>query len=101
MVDDGDELAACAVCEAEFFAGIAPTDRAYWRQVFSSLTYWEISPAAAQRAGELRYDFARQGQALSITDCLLAALDIEHGAVLVTNNARHCPMPGVQVLALR
>ena len=101
MIDDGDELGVCAVNLAEFFAGIAPPDRPYWHQVFTTLVYWDISAAAAERAGQFRYDYARQGQALAITDCLLAAVSLEHGAVLVTNNARHYPIAGLQLLSLR
>ena len=77
-----------------------PADRPYWTTVLSTLTYWAISPAVAQRAGELRYDFARQGHALATTDTLIAAVAAEEGATLVTGNARHYPMQGIRLLTL-
>ncbi len=100
LIDQGDELGVCAVNVAEFFAGIAPADRPYWTTVFSTFAYWQISPAVAQRAGELRYDFARQGQALSTSDTLIAAVAMSEGAILVTGNAKHYPMASLQLLRL-
>jgi predicted nucleic acid-binding protein len=98
LIDRSDELGVCAINVAEFFAGIAPPDRPYWATVFSTLTSWPISPAAAQRAGELRYDFARQGQILSTADTLIAAVAMEHGATLLTGNVRHYPMPDLHLV---
>ena len=98
LIDQGDDLGVCAINVAEFFAGIAPADRPYWTTVFSTFTYWELSAAVAQRAGELRYDFARQGQILSTSDTLIAAVAMSEGATLVTGNAKHYPMPAIQLL---
>ena len=100
LIDQGDELGVCAINATEFFAGIAPADRPYWATVFSTFTYWELSPAVAQHAGELRYDFARQGQILSTTDTLIAAVAMDVGAILITGNVKHYPMAGIQLLAL-
>jgi predicted nucleic acid-binding protein len=46
----------------------------------------------AMRAGLYRYQFARQGQALSTPDVTITALTYEIGATLVTSNAKHYPM---------
>ncbi|MBI3970868.1 MAG: type II toxin-antitoxin system VapC family toxin [Chloroflexi bacterium] len=101
FITQDDELGVCAINVAEFFAGIAPPDRAYWQQVFSTLAYWDVSPQAAMQAGEMRYDFAQQGQTLSTTDTLIAAVAMEHGATIITSNVKDYPMPGVQLLSLR
>jgi tRNA(fMet)-specific endonuclease VapC len=101
MIDQDDEVGVCAVNVAEFFAGIDPTDRAYWRRVFSTLTYWQISAEAAHHAGELRSDFARRGRALSVTDTLIAAVAMEQQTIILTANVSDYPMDGVALLALR
>ena len=100
LIDQGDELGVCAINVAEFFAGITPVNRPYWTTVFSTFTYWELSPAVAQHAGELRYDFARQGQILSTSDTLIAAVAMHQGVILITSNVKHYPMAGLQLLAL-
>jgi predicted nucleic acid-binding protein len=101
MIDQGDDLGVCAVNVAEFFAGLAAVDRPYWRRVFATLAYWEIAAAAAAQAGQWRYDFGQQGTTLAVTDTLIAAVAREVAAVLVTNNARHYPMPGIHLEVLR
>jgi predicted nucleic acid-binding protein len=101
LIDQEEELGVCAVNAGEFFAGVPPDDVAYWRQVFATLTYWHISLAAAEQAGRWRYEFARQGVALTISDALIAAVAQEQTATLITNNARHYPMPGIRLEVLR
>ena len=94
----GEELGVCAVNVAEFVAGLPAADRPYWRAVLGALASWPLTFAAAVRAGEWRHDFARQGQALATADTLIAAAAVEAGAVLVTRNGRHYPLPGVRLL---
>jgi tRNA(fMet)-specific endonuclease VapC len=101
LIEQGDELGVCAVNVAEFFAGLPPSDRPYWQRVFSTLAYWEVSIAAAWHAGEWRYDFARRGRALPVTDTLIAAVAVEQGATILTANVADYPMAGVSLLSLR
>jgi predicted nucleic acid-binding protein len=72
----------------------------YWRQVFSTFTYWRISIEAAQQAGIWRYGFARQGRALTTLDTLNAAVAVEADATLVTRNIEDYPMQDVQLQAV-
>jgi predicted nucleic acid-binding protein len=100
LLTRGEELGVCAVNVAEFFAGLPPADRPYWRTVLGTLAYWPVTFAAALRAGELRRDYARRGLALATTDTLIAAVALEHGATLVTRNAKHYPEEGLELLTL-
>ncbi len=100
LIAQGDDLGICAIGVAEFFAGLKPHQREYWREVLSTFTYWDVSFAAAQRAGEWRYDFDRRGIALSTTDTLNAAVAVEHDATLLTRNAKDYPMMGLHLLPL-
>jgi predicted nucleic acid-binding protein len=49
-------------------------------------------------AGGFRYDLARKGVILTITDCLIAAVAIDSGSTLVTRNTKDYPMPGITLL---
>lgn len=100
LIAQGADLGVCAVVVAEFFAGLKPLQREYWSEAFSTFTYWDVSFAAAQRAGEWRYDFDRRGIALSTTDTLNAAVAVEHDATLLTRNAKDYPMTGLHLLPL-
>lgn len=99
-IDRGEMVGVCAVTVAEFAAGLSGEQAAAWQPFLSSLAYWDISPLAAIQAGQDRYAFARQGRAISITDCLVAAVGREQEALVVTGNVKDYPMPDVQISSL-
>jgi tRNA(fMet)-specific endonuclease VapC len=101
MINRGELLAVCPVTVAEFVTGLAPSERQQWREFLSALPYWDVSSEAAWQAGVWRYDFARRGIPLSTTDALVAAIALEHRATIITNNAKHYPMPEVQLMSAR
>lgn len=86
-----------AVNVAEWFAGLRPVERAHWARFVDELQYWDITPAVAIRAGILRYDYARLGRTILIPDALVAATAEAVGAILVTGNIKHFPMPELTV----
>ena len=100
-IQGGDDLAICDVVAAEFYSGVPVTERSRWDAFLGALQYWPITWVAARQAGLWRYDFARRGIALSTADTLVAAIAREQHAVLVTDNPRHYPMPGVQLQSIR
>lgn len=100
-IDGNDTVAVCPVSVAEFFAGLPPKETPRWIRFFSTLTYWDISPRAAMRAGQDRYAYARSGRTVTTTDALLAAVAMEHGATLVTGNVKDFPMEELSLLSLR
>jgi predicted nucleic acid-binding protein len=101
LLEHEHEIGICAIQIGEFFTGLPPEDREAWSIFLSSIHLWEISIDAAIRAGSDRYHFARQGQQLSLTDCLTAAAAREHDAILLTNNLRHFPMTDLRAHSLR
>jgi predicted nucleic acid-binding protein len=68
--------------------------------LLSSMQVLPTSMRAARQAGIWRYDFARQGQQLASTDCLIAAIAHEQRAILITGNLREYPMPELRQLPL-
>jgi predicted nucleic acid-binding protein len=100
MIQQGDDLGVCPINVAEFYAGLEPGERELWDEFFEALAYWSISREAARRAGVWRYEYARRGQTLTTADTLIAAVAVEQGAIVLTNNVRHYPMPEVQVQSL-
>jgi predicted nucleic acid-binding protein len=69
-----------------------------WHRFFGSPTYWDITRAAATRAGEYRCACARKGQILSTADALIAAVAFESQATLVRRNVKDFPIDDVQLL---
>lgn len=96
----GEVLATCDIVIAEVHAGLYERDRTAARELLATLAFLPSSRASASRAGDWKFAYARQGQALSLADCLIAAIALEHGAEIVTANIRDFPMPEVTVLPL-
>ena len=96
----GDILCTCAVTLSEVYAGLDASEYELAERLLSRLEYLDISPRAARRSGEWRYQYRRQGVQLATADCLIAATAYEHQAQLVTDNTRHFPMLEVTVLAI-
>jgi predicted nucleic acid-binding protein len=96
----GDTLCTCDIVLGEVFSGLHPSDRARATPLLDGLLYLITTVEAARQAGEWRYDHARRGQQLTITDCLVAATAVDHAAVLVTGNTKDFPVPEVTLLPL-
>jgi predicted nucleic acid-binding protein len=93
-------LAVNAVSVAEVYAGIKDKDLPMTDRLFAGFDYWQIDHLTARLAGTYRYEYARRGLSMSITDMLLAAHAVNMDATLVTGNLRHFPMPELNVLPL-
>jgi predicted nucleic acid-binding protein len=96
----GDDLCVCDIVITKVFGGLAPHEISATRRFLQSLTYLERSRTAAESAGQWRYAFARRGIQVTLPDALIAATAVEHGATLVTGNARRFPMQRVSILPL-
>jgi predicted nucleic acid-binding protein len=88
----GDTLCCCDIVLAEVYAGLHPHEQARAEQLLTGLEYLPTTPEAARQAGAWRYAYLRQGQTLPVTDCLIAAVSVSHGATVVTGNIKDFPM---------
>jgi len=95
FIQNNDELGVSPINVAEFYSGLGTSQHPVWDEFFEPLLLWPISRAAAKQAGKFRYDFARAGVSLSTTDTLVAAVALEHRAVIVTSNVKDYPMDEV------
>ncbi len=98
LIDAGEELGVCGVVVAEFFSGLPPPQRSSAEAFLETLRFWAATREIAIRAGGYRYVYARQGHAISAPDALIAATAVSVGAILVTHNVRHFPMPELTVM---
>jgi predicted nucleic acid-binding protein len=93
LVLQGSRLACCVVTVAEVYAGMLPHEAQRTEEFLSALVWYDATRQVAERAGRLRFEWARKGVTLSLADTLLAATAIEHGLTLITGNRKHFPMP--------
>ena len=95
----GAVLASCAVTLAEVAGGMRDSERMATLAFLDSLHYLPTSQAAAREAGVWQSAFRSAGKTLTTSDCLVAATAADHSAVLVTDNVRDFPQPGLRVLS--
>ena len=98
LSEQGAIFCTNAVVLAELYAGLYPDDQSRAEMFLATLEYLPMSPGSARQAGKWRYSYRRQGLSLSLTDCLIAATALEHGARVVTGNVLHFPMVPVHPL---
>jgi len=90
-------LAISAITRAEILAGMRPNEETVTLNLLDALLNLPLEAAVADRAGRLIYQYHRQGVQLSIADALIGATALEHHLTLVTTNAKHFPMPELQL----
>jgi predicted nucleic acid-binding protein len=100
LLEQGHRLASCAVTVAEVYAGMLPGEAEATGGLLSGLEYFATSQSTAQRAGRLKASWAKKGHTLGLPDVLIAAVALEHGLTLATDNRKHFPMPELKILPL-
>lgn len=94
---EGTVVAINAISVAEVYSGLIERHRSLIEGLFGGFEYWHIPREVAEQAGNYRFEYAREGVQLSVTDTLLAAHAVSRDATLITANLRHFPMPELKV----
>ncbi len=100
LIENGATFASCAVTIAEIYAGMRPREARITAETLGLLDYYETTQSAAKLGGEIVAAWARKGITLTLTDTLIAAVAIEHGLSLATDNVKHFPMPELQLVTV-
>jgi len=100
LLEEGHELACCAINVAEVYSGVRPHETEATTELIDGLEYVDISREAARDAGELRSEWQRRGRTLSLPDAILGAVALRGDLTLATDNARHFPMLHLRLLSL-
>jgi predicted nucleic acid-binding protein len=93
MILEQHTLGCCAINVAEVYAGLRIQEAKKTEALLRQLAYFPIRWDAARLAGDLKREWARKGQTLTLTDMTIAAVCLTEGLTLVTDNQKHFPMP--------
>jgi predicted nucleic acid-binding protein len=85
---------------AEVYAGMRPGEESQTGELLAGLESYEIDGTAARVAGKLKSSWAKKGRTLTLTDAIIAAITIERGCALVTDNRKDFPMAEVRLYPL-
>ena len=97
LLEEGQKLGICAINVAEVFAGMRDREREATGKWLSSLDWFDISYEVAQEAGEWRGRLRRSGKNADLTDVIIGCAARKNDAVLLTDNVKDFPLPGLQV----
>lgn len=100
LVGDGHSLATTAINIAEVYSGIRPGEEQRTTLFLGSLECYAIDATAGEHAGRLRNLWARKGRIIALPDIIVAAVAIEHGCTLMTDNRKDFPMPELKLYPL-
>ena len=85
---------------AEVYAGMRPGEESPTEELLAGLESYEIDGRAARVAGKLKSSWAKKGRTLTLADAIIAAITIERGCALVTDNRKDFPMAEVRLYPL-
>lgn len=94
---DGACVCFSVVSEAEIYSNVRPGEEPAVQALFDSLYRVNVDGRVARKAGAYRARYFHT-DGLTLPDALIAAGASASGSSLVTRNARHYPMPGVEVV---
>ena len=95
------DLDISVASRTEILAGMRPHEEAMTMALLDSLIGLPITASIADQAGRWIYHYARRGVQLSFPDALIAATAMAHDLTLVTTNARHFPIEGLQIMPIQ
>ena len=100
LVRNGHTLATTTLNIAEIYAGMRPAEESRTEALLGGLQVHELNGTSARLAGRFNNTWARKGHTLSLADAMVAAIAIEHGCALLTDNRKDFPMTEVQLYPL-
>ncbi len=100
LVRGGHMLSTTTLNIAELYAGMRPGEEAKTEALLAGLEPFELNGSEARFAGRLKSNWARKGRTLTLEDTIVAAIAIERGCALVTDNRKDFPMPELQLYPL-
>ncbi|MGA3263349.1 MAG: type II toxin-antitoxin system VapC family toxin [Terracidiphilus sp.] len=100
LVASGQTLATSTVNVAEVYGGLRTGEEQATRAFLAGLDLIPVSASIAERAGQLKAAFRRQGQMRSITDMIVAATALENGFPVATDNRKDFQIPGMMLFPL-
>jgi predicted nucleic acid-binding protein len=92
LVQAGHTLATTALNVAEVYAGMRPDEAQRTEALLGALDCYELTGTSGRRAGGLKQQWSKKGRTLALADMIIAAIALERGCTLMTDNRKDFPM---------
>ncbi|MBN1935998.1 MAG: type II toxin-antitoxin system VapC family toxin [Anaerolineae bacterium] len=90
-------LGLATISRTEIVEGMRDHERPLTMRLLDSLRAWPLDATIADLAGDYIRCFRAQGIRLDKPDAIIGATAVHHNLILVTYNAKHFPMDGLQL----
>ena len=100
LVQAGHTLSTTALNIAEVYAGMRPDEAQRTEALLGVLDCHDLTGASGRRAGVLKQQWARKGRTLALADMIVAAIALERGCSLMTDNRKDFPMEELEMFDL-
>ena len=100
LVQAGHTLSSSTLNVAELYAGMRSGEEADSEGLLAGLELYELRGSGARLAGKLKNVWSQKGRTLTLADSIVAAVAIENGCQLLTDNQKDFPMPEIQLYPL-
>ncbi|MGA9393694.1 MAG: PIN domain-containing protein [Candidatus Sulfotelmatobacter sp.] len=92
LVQAGHTLATSALNIAEVYAGMRPDEAQRTEALLGALDCYELTGTSGRRAGAMKQQWSQKGRTLALADTIVAAIALERGCILMTDNRKDFPM---------
>jgi len=99
LTDKETTLSISAVTIVELEVGIRSKEKQRTYEFLEVLQIHYLDRPIAHLAGSFLREYRRKGISLGLADVIIGATSIAKELTLVTYNARHYPMPGIQMIS--
>ena len=97
LFSQGSSLGCCPVNIIEVYAGMKSKEEEITEEFLNSLEYYELTKDIAEEAGKYKRSYQKKGVTLSLPDVVIATIVIHNNLILLTDNSRHYPIPGLKL----
>jgi predicted nucleic acid-binding protein len=92
LVQAGHTLATTALNVAEVYAGMRPEEAQRTEALLGVLDCYDLTGSSGRRAGTLKQQWSGKGRTIALADMIVAAIALERGCTLMTDNRKDFPM---------
>ena len=96
----GHFLVTTSLNVVEVYAGMRPGEEPQTAAFLDALDCYELTRTAGRVAGRLKNDWSKKGRTLTLADTIIAAIALERGCTLMTDNRKDFPMAELQCYSL-
>ena len=100
IVRTGHTLCTSSMNIAEVYSGLRAGEEVRTEALLDGLEEFEIGGRAARAASKLKMTCSKKGRTVSLADAIVAAIVIEQGCALLTDNRKDFPMPKLRLYPL-